>query len=163
VICFERDVSRPHRDVVSPSDPNNQEGGTDDEEFRLVAAMDRVATTWSVLNGLTMNCVQCHSHPYDPIRHTELLQVARFLSIQQTMQDRDDDFPTLRYPKKSSQLIDAAEMQQEALQLLHAVTASDREAVEKHQWKPLPIESARQTKSWHLVPRMREHEAYLLR
>jgi len=26
--------------------PNNQEGGTDDEEFRLVAVMDRVATTW---------------------------------------------------------------------------------------------------------------------
>ena len=29
--------------------PNNDEGGTDDEEFRLVAVMDRVATTWSVL------------------------------------------------------------------------------------------------------------------
>src|SRR5262249_6614873 len=34
--------------------PNNDEGGTDDEEFRLVAVMDRVATTWSVLNGVTM-------------------------------------------------------------------------------------------------------------
>src|SRR5207249_5344185 len=38
--------------------PNNQEGGTDDEEFRTIAVMDRVATTWSVLNGLTMNCVR---------------------------------------------------------------------------------------------------------
>jgi hypothetical protein len=26
-----------------------------DEEFRMVAVMDRVATTWSVLNGITMN------------------------------------------------------------------------------------------------------------
>ena len=51
--------------------PNNDEGGTDDEEFRLVAVMDRSATSWSVLNGLTMNCVQCHSHPYDPIHHNE--------------------------------------------------------------------------------------------
>ena len=37
----------------------------------MVAVMDRSATTWSVLNGLTINCVQCHSHPYDPIRHAE--------------------------------------------------------------------------------------------
>ena len=51
--------------------PNNDEGGTDDEEFRLVAAMDRSATTWSILNGVTINCVQCHSHPYDPIRHAD--------------------------------------------------------------------------------------------
>ena len=40
--------------------PNNDEGGTDDEEFRLVAAMDRSATTWSVLNGLTMNLSLIH-------------------------------------------------------------------------------------------------------
>src|SRR5882762_3345166 len=142
--------------------PNNQEGGTDDEEFRLVAAMDRVATTWSVLNGLTMNCVQCHSHPYDPIRHTDYYKSLAFFNTANDA-DRDDDFPTLRYPKKSSQLIDAAEMQQEALQLLHAVAASDREAVEKHQWKPLPIESAAANEIMALVPRMREHKAYLLK
>ena len=35
----------------------NDEGGTDNEEFRLLAVMDRVSTTWSVLNGVSMNCV----------------------------------------------------------------------------------------------------------
>lgn len=49
----------------------NSEGGTDDEEFRLLAAMDRSVTTWEVFQGLSMNCVQCHSHPYDPIKHEE--------------------------------------------------------------------------------------------
>ena len=49
----------------------NSEGGTDDEEFRLLAAMDRNVTTWEVFQGLSMGCVQCHSHPYDPIRHEE--------------------------------------------------------------------------------------------
>ena len=62
--------------------PNNDEGGTDDEEFRMVAVMDRVATTWSVLNGITMNCVQCHSHPYDPIRHTDYYKSMAFFNTQ---------------------------------------------------------------------------------
>ena len=49
----------------------NSEGGTDDEEFRLLAAMDRNVTTWEVFQGVSMGCVQCHSHPYDPIKHEE--------------------------------------------------------------------------------------------
>jgi hypothetical protein len=49
----------------------NSEGGTDDEEFRLLGAMDRNVTTWEVFQGLSMGCVQCHSHPYDPIKHEE--------------------------------------------------------------------------------------------
>lgn len=50
---------------------NNTEGGTDDEEFRVAAVIDRVSTTWEVFQSTTMSCVQCHSHPYDPIRHEE--------------------------------------------------------------------------------------------
>ncbi len=52
----------------------NAEGGTDDEEFRVQAVLDRVNTTWTVWQGLTMECVQCHSHPYDPILHEEYYQ-----------------------------------------------------------------------------------------
>jgi hypothetical protein len=50
---------------------SNDEGGTDNEEYRVQAVLDRVNTTWSVWLGTTMNCVQCHSHPYDPIRHED--------------------------------------------------------------------------------------------
>ena len=50
--------------------------------------MDRSATTWSVFNGLTMNCVQCHSHPYDPIRHTEYYKSLAFFNT-----SRDADIP----------------------------------------------------------------------
>ncbi|MEL7532181.1 MAG: DUF1553 domain-containing protein [Bacteroidota bacterium] len=46
----------------------NDEGGTDDEEFRVAAQIERVGTSWEVWMGTTMACVQCHSHPYDPIR-----------------------------------------------------------------------------------------------
>lgn len=75
----------------------NDEVGADDEEFRTLAAMDRVATTWSVVSGLTMNCVQCHSHPYDPVRHEDYY---RFLAFFNDAADTDlpTDAPTLRVP-----------------------------------------------------------------
>ncbi|QTN32129.1 DUF1553 domain-containing protein [Akkermansiaceae bacterium] len=75
----------------------NNEGGTDDEEFRLLAAMDRNVTTWEVFQGLSMNCVQCHSHPYDPIKHEEYYTSLAFFN-----NARDDDgpgnFPVLPIP-----------------------------------------------------------------
>ncbi|MEM9258917.1 MAG: DUF1549 domain-containing protein, partial [Bacteroidota bacterium] len=49
----------------------NDEGGTNNEEYRVVTVMDRVNTSWEVWLGTTMACVQCHSHPYDPIRHED--------------------------------------------------------------------------------------------
>ncbi len=142
--------------------PNNQEGGTDDEEFRLVAAMDRVATTWSVLNGITMNCVQCHSHPYDPIRHADYYKSLAFFNTSNDA-DRDDDYPNLRFPKDKSRLTDVSGMQQETSDLVHALTVADREAVEKHQWIPVSIESAAANEVMALIPRVREHKAYLLK
>jgi mono/diheme cytochrome c family protein len=44
----------------------NTEGGTDDEEFRVAALVDRVNTTMAVWMGTTFNCAQCHNHKYDP-------------------------------------------------------------------------------------------------
>ena len=121
--------------------PNNQEGGTDDEEFRLVAVMDRVATTWSVLNGVTMNCVQCHSHPYDPIRHADYYKSLAFFNTSHDA-DRDDDYPNLRVPKAKTHYAEAAQMQQEAFGLLHTVVEADRDVVGKVEWKAASIQSA---------------------
>ncbi len=59
----------------------NDEGGTDNEEFRTAAVMDRVNTTWEVLMGTTFACVQCHSHPYDPFTHDEYYKFLAFLII----------------------------------------------------------------------------------
>jgi mono/diheme cytochrome c family protein len=118
--------------------PVNDEGGTDDEEYRLVAVMDRVATTWSVLNGLTMNCVQCHSHPYDPIRHAEYY---RFLGFYNTSRDSDlaDDYPTIPVPKDRAQRGEVAALVARRAELLRAVVAAGRSLEEQAQWRPLPI------------------------
>ncbi|WP_162419120.1 DUF1553 domain-containing protein [Cyclobacterium roseum] len=68
---------------------NNDEGGTDNEEFRVAAVLDRVNTTWTVLQGTTMECVQCHSHPYDPIRHEDYYRSLAFFN-----QTADADIPS---------------------------------------------------------------------
>ncbi len=75
---------------------NNDEGGTDNEEFRVSEVMDRVNTTWQGLLGTTFSCVQCHSHPYDPFRHDEYY---KFMAYFNNTRDEDvpEEFPLLRH------------------------------------------------------------------
>lgn len=77
---------------------NNGEGGADDEEFRVAAVMDRVATTWEAWQGVTMACVQCHSHPYDPILHHEYYTSYAFFNNARDY-DLSEHFPLLPVPK----------------------------------------------------------------
>jgi hypothetical protein len=121
--------------------PVNDEGGTDDEEFRTVAVMDRSATTWSVLNGLTINCVQCHSHPYDPIRHVEYYKSLAFFN---TTQDADlpEDTPVLQVPKDKAHYPEAARLQQEVAKLESDVVSRGRQLEQQSQWSPIRIASA---------------------
>ncbi|MEQ1826409.1 MAG: PSD1 and planctomycete cytochrome C domain-containing protein [Pirellula sp.] len=58
----------------------NQEGGTDPEQFRMEAVMDRVSTTGAVWMGLTVGCAQCHTHKFDPISHREYYQLLAFFN-----------------------------------------------------------------------------------
>jgi mono/diheme cytochrome c family protein len=73
---------------------NNDEGGTDDEEFRTSALIDRVSNTWEVWQGTTMACVQCHSHPYDPFRHEDFYKSMAFFNNTRD-EDVPDESPTL--------------------------------------------------------------------
>ena len=78
-----------HRNTLT-----NNEGGTDDEEFRNVAVVDRVNTTMDVWMGTTMACAQCHTHKYDPITQEDYF---RFFAIFNSTQDADrrDESPLL--------------------------------------------------------------------
>jgi hypothetical protein len=64
----------------------NNEGGSDREEYRNVAIVDRVNTTMSVWMGTTMACAQCHDHKYDPISQKEYF---RFFAIFNNTEDAD--------------------------------------------------------------------------
>jgi len=78
-----------HRNTMT-----NTEGGTDNEEFRVAALIDRVNTTWEVWMGTSFGCVQCHSHPYDPFRHDEYYRFMAFLNNTADA-DLDNDVPRL--------------------------------------------------------------------
>jgi len=82
---------------------NNDEGGTNDEEFRVAAVLDRVSTTFEVWQSTTMACVQCHSHPYDPIRHEEFYQSAAFFNNSRD-EDTHDEEPKLRFYESEDQV-----------------------------------------------------------
>jgi hypothetical protein len=58
----------------------NEEGGIDPLEFRFYAMVDRVGVTGATWLGLTLQCVQCHSHKFDPIQHREFYQLMAFLN-----------------------------------------------------------------------------------
>lgn len=107
-----------HRNTMT-----NDEGGTDNEEFRTAAVLDRVNTTWEALMGTTFACVQCHSHPYDPFTHDEYY---KFLAFFNNTRDEDTyaEYPLLRsYPDS------AAREKQQLMQWLgtHANTEQQKE------------------------------------
>ena len=83
-----------HRNTMT-----NDEGGTDNEEFRTAAVMDRTSTTWEVLQGTTFSCIQCHSHPYDPFRHEDYYKYMAFFNNTRD-EDTYGDYPHLRLFKK---------------------------------------------------------------
>jgi hypothetical protein len=53
----------------------NEEGGTDQEQFRVEAVVDRVSTTGAAFLGLTLGCARCHDHKYDPISQREFYEL----------------------------------------------------------------------------------------
>ena len=53
----------------------NAEGGIVPEEFQVEYVVDRVDTTFTVWQGLTMGCARCHIHKFDPISQKEYYQL----------------------------------------------------------------------------------------
>ncbi len=86
-----------HRNTMT-----NDEGGTDNEEFRTAAVLDRVNTTWNAVMGTTFGCVQCHSHPYDPFRHEDYYKFMAFFNDTRD-EDSQADYPLLRHYNDSMQ------------------------------------------------------------
>ena len=78
-----------HRNTMT-----NSEGGTNDEEFRSAAVVDRVNTTMAVWMGTTIACAQCHDHKYDPLSQADFFRLYAFFNNTRDA-DRNDEGPTL--------------------------------------------------------------------
>lgn len=79
----------------------NQEGGTDNEQFRNEAVVDRVNTTGAVWLGLTVGCAQCHTHKFDPLTQHEYYQLFAFFN---SCQDVNSVAPTLTVASEMHQV-----------------------------------------------------------
>ncbi len=84
-----------HRNTMT-----NSEGGTNDEEFRSAAIVDRVNTTMAVWMGTTIACAQCHDHKYDPLSQADFFRLYAFFNNTQDA-DRNDESPT--FPIESAE------------------------------------------------------------
>ena len=118
-----------HRNTLT-----NTEGGTDDEEYRVIAVKDRVDTTMQVWMGLTMGCAKCHNHKFDPISQAEYYRM--FAVFNQTADnDQGDESPTLPVPspamKSEADRIDA-----EITRLKHKIAENSPElAAQQRHWE----------------------------
>ncbi|MEK6238164.1 MAG: DUF1553 domain-containing protein [Planctomycetales bacterium] len=90
-----------HRNTLT-----NNEGGTNDEEFRNEAIVDRVNTTMAVWMGTTVACAQCHNHKYDPISQEEFFRLFAVFNNTEDA-DRGNESPLL-------EIWDAAQKQRKA-------------------------------------------------
>lgn len=118
-----------HRNTLT-----NNEGGTNDEEFRNVAVVDRVNTTMAVWMGTTIACAQCHSHKYDPITQEEYFKVFAILNNTQDA-DRRDESPVLEILTED-QLTKKAGLESEIAELRKALdTPTDALTQSQKSWE----------------------------
>ena len=124
-----------HRATLS-----NDEGGTDDEEFRVAAVKDRVDTTLQVWMGLTMGCAKCHTHKYDPI---SIEDYYKFFAIFNQTEDADryDDEPRIPIPsfKQQHQLAQLEDQRRQIVIDLNHSKEQTRKIVEDRWITPKPI------------------------
>lgn len=99
----------------------NEEGGTDNEQFRNEATVDRVNTTGAVWLGLTVGCAQCHSHKYDPLTQHEYYRLFAFFN---QAQDVNAVAPTTLVPTEAEK-VRLAELDAAAAQAKRALAEYD--------------------------------------
>ncbi len=121
---------------------NNTEGGTDDEEYRMAAVLDRVNTTWTTWQATTFGCTQCHAHPYDPFPHQDYYRFVAFFNNSEDC-DQNDDFPKVLFSLDPDRRDQTVQLQRETRRLREALNADGLETVAQiTDWKPwIPSEA----------------------
>ena len=113
----------------------NQEGGAKDEENRVHAVIDRVATTGAAWLGATVGCAQCHTHKFDPITQTEFFGL--YALFNNTADSGVSSGPTMLVPRSEQEEVAAAEWELERAHLDRAYQAAwDRSGRGWTVWQP---------------------------
>jgi hypothetical protein len=135
--CTEEDeiATAFHRNTMT-----NNEGGTDDEEFRNAAVVDRVNTTMSVWMATSMGCAQCHHHKYDPISQQEYFRLFAILNHTEDA-DRPDEAPVLKlFTKRQKEQLAGYQREKEEIQTKFK-TPTPQSAAQQADWeRRFPLE-----------------------
>jgi hypothetical protein len=133
-----------HRNTMT-----NTEGGTDNEEFRHEAIVDRINTTMSVWMGTTFNCAQCHNHKYDPFTAKDYYNFYAFLNHTADA-DYDDEKPTMKVfqPGQEEQLAKLREAVAAAERSLKDAAGNPKITAAQRAWE---TEAAAALTNWHVL------------
>ncbi len=115
-----------HRNTMT-----NNEGGTQDEEFRNAAIVDRVNTTMAVWMGTTIACAQCHSHKYDAITQQEYFQLFALLNNTADADRRNEEPILSLFTPDEEQRKSELQQQVEQLDLLLSTPTAELAASQK--------------------------------
>ncbi len=126
----------------------NQEGGAKDEENRVNAVIDRVATTGTVWLGATLGCAQCHTHKFDPITQTEYFGLFAYLNS--TSDGGVTDAPRLLVPRENAEREAVATFEVEEARLVDELAR--RRAAAQEPFRPWQPASARGSNGPELRP-----------
>ncbi|MGH9840408.1 MAG: PSD1 and planctomycete cytochrome C domain-containing protein [Blastocatellia bacterium] len=94
----------------------NEEGAVEPEQFRVEGIIDRVDSIGKAFLGLTINCTQCHTHKFDPIRHQEYYQFYAFLN--------NDEEPEIEIPNEVEE--------KKRAEILKSITRIEDDLLAKH-------------------------------
>ncbi len=115
----------------------NEEGGTDPEEFRVEAVVDRVATTGSVFLGMSLGCARCHDHKYDPVSQRDFYQM---FALMNGADEPMMPIPTPEQAERETELAAQVAAAQATLKQYEVETTTAREAWEQQFAGKLSIE-----------------------
>ena len=133
----------------------NDEGGVIAAEYAVEYVVDRIDTTCTTWLGLTMGCVRCHDHKYDPFTMDDFYSLfAAFNNVPEKGKDGRRGYaePTMDYPNPGvEEEVNATRAQ---LAVIREELAADTPAVreEKAGWgqRILQRDSVKNTTPWSL-------------
>ncbi len=97
----------------------NEEGGIDQEQFRVEAIVDRTNTTGTVFLGLTIGCCQCHDHKFDPLTQREYYQLFAFFN---SCEEPTLELPTPEQLRKRQEVLGRIQELEKQLKTLDTAT-----------------------------------------
>jgi mono/diheme cytochrome c family protein len=81
----------------------NEEGAVEPEQFRVERLIDRVDAVGKAFLGLTVNCAQCHTHKFDPVKHDEYY---KFYAFFDSDEEPEIEVPSEEVKKKRAEILD---------------------------------------------------------